>query len=76
MNLHQLDQAATALGLPDGERGVYYYLIEAETYIKRGDHAFAVYALIDALAQEDCTRKQWSRIMTAIKFTRKAIQCH
>jgi hypothetical protein len=68
-----LGAVADAVGLPDGQRGVSYYLTEARALIARGDHGFALSALEDALKQDDCCRRQWARIMRAIRFTRKAM---
>lgn len=68
-----LDAIATVLNIPDGQRGVLYYLTEAHALLARGDHSFALSALEDALSQDDCSPKQWSRIMRAIRYTKKAI---
>lgn len=71
--LAMLDTIATVLNIPDGQRGVLYYLTEAQTYLARGDHSFALSALEDALAQDDCTPRHWSRVMRAIRYTKKAM---
>ncbi len=67
-----LDAIATALDIPDGQRGVAYYLTEAKEWIERGGCGFAVYALRDAARQDDCTPKQWSKIMIALKACKRA----
>lgn len=74
-NLRALDAVAQEL-FTDGNRPVEYYLIEAQTYISRGDYDVGIFALCDALKQIPKTDRRWVHIMRAIRFTKRAGKWH